>query len=86
MELSSGEVALVQAQNLDHRTQPHIIVMRDAGGKPLAKYRAVDLLEYNKKNDPLTIKRVLAADELQFEPGEIMEAGAAHKRGWRKFF
>ncbi len=86
VELNNGEVALVQAQNPDHRTQPHVIIVRDERGKRLARYRALNLLEYNKNHDPLTIKRALAADELKLEPGEIMEATAALKRGWRKFF
>lgn len=84
--LNTGEVALVQAQNLDHRTQPHIIVVRDARGRPLPRYRALNLRDYNRKHDPLTIKRTLAANELKLEPGEIMEATAALKRGWRKLF
>ncbi len=86
VELSSGEVALVQAQNLDHRTQPWIIVVRTAEGKAPARYRPMDLLAHNQKNDPLTIKRTLAAGELELEADEILEASGAHKRGWRRFF
>jgi len=43
VELSSGEVGIVIAQNLEKRLQPRVMVIRDAAGQPLKPQKLLDL-------------------------------------------
>ena len=83
VELSGGELALVQAQTPGHRTQPQVVIVSDSRGKRLKKYVSISLFDYNQKTDgrPLTIKRGLGAGYENWNPREIMETWAAQKRG-----
>ncbi|MGH8744946.1 MAG: HD-GYP domain-containing protein, partial [Burkholderiales bacterium] len=43
VELNSGEVGVVVAQNLEKRLQPRVMVVRDASGNPLRPQKLIDL-------------------------------------------
>jgi HD-GYP domain-containing protein (c-di-GMP phosphodiesterase class II) len=61
VELNSGEVAVVIAQNLEKRLQPRIMVVRDAAGNPLRPQKLLDLSKAPKVNaeEPYRIRRTL---------------------------
>ena len=61
VELNSGEVGIVIAQNLEKRLQPRIMVVRDAAGNPLRPQKMLDLSKSPKVNpeEPYRIRRTL---------------------------
>jgi len=61
VELNSGEVGVVIAQNLEKRLQPRIMVVRDAGGNPLRPQKLLDLSKSPKVNpdESYRIRRTL---------------------------
>ncbi len=86
VELSSGEVALITEQNPRKRIQPVVLPVLSGDKKPYSKYRKVDLRRHNRshEDDPLSIKRALAAGEYGLDPNAIMEQHAAQKFDWRR--
>lgn len=83
VELSGGEIALIQCQTPGHRTQPQVIIVSNGRGKKLKKLVSISLYEYNQETDgrPLTIKRGLGAGHENWNAREIMETWTAQKRG-----
>ena len=71
VELNSGEVAVVIAQNPEKRLQPRIMVVRDAAGKPLRPQKLLDLSKAPKVNpeEPYRIRRTL-----EFGKGNVTRA------------
>ena len=61
VELNTGEVGIVIAQNLEKRLQPRIMVIRDATGNPLKPQKLLDLARAPKSSATETyrIKRTL---------------------------
>ncbi|MBF6571654.1 MAG: HD-GYP domain-containing protein [Candidatus Binataceae bacterium] len=61
VELNSGEVGVVIAQNLEKRLQPRIMVVRDAAGNPLRPQKLLDLSKMPKvsADEPYRIRRTL---------------------------
>jgi HD-GYP domain-containing protein (c-di-GMP phosphodiesterase class II) len=61
VELNSGEVGIVIAQNLEKRLQPRVMVIRDAAGNPLKPQKLLDLgrAPTVKPGEPYRIKRTL---------------------------
>jgi len=61
VELNSGEVGIVVAQNLEKRLQPRVMVIRDAGGNPLKPQKLLDLSRGHKtaSSEPYRIRRTL---------------------------
>jgi HD-GYP domain-containing protein (c-di-GMP phosphodiesterase class II) len=61
VELNSGEVGIVIAQNTEKRLQPRVMVIRDAGGNPLKPQKLLDLSREPKvrADEPYRIKRTL---------------------------
>jgi len=61
VELNSGELGVVIAQNLEKRLQPRIMVVRDAAGNPLRPQKLLDLSKSPKVNpeEPYRIRRTL---------------------------
>ncbi len=83
VELDSGEIAVVQAQNVKFRTQPRVIVVLDTDHQPLSPQLNLDLLSYNQssRERPKTIRRALPDGEYGVNPAEIIELGSDSK-GW----
>jgi HD-GYP domain-containing protein (c-di-GMP phosphodiesterase class II) len=61
VELNTGEVGIVIAQNLEKRLQPRVMVIRDAAGNPLKPQKLLDLARAPKASasEPYRIKRTL---------------------------
>ena len=61
VELNSGEVGIVIAQNLEKRLQPRVMVIRDAAGNPLKPQKLLDLARnpQARPGEPYRIKRTL---------------------------
>jgi len=61
VELSSGEVGIVVAQDRAKRLQPHVMIMRDAVGDPLKPHKVIDLCQGITAPDgkPYHVKRTL---------------------------
>lgn len=74
VELNTREVALVQAQNPGHRTQPQILLVQDANQRKLAKYENIDMADFNCRTDvALTIKRALTPGECELDVHRVMQ-------------
>jgi HD-GYP domain-containing protein (c-di-GMP phosphodiesterase class II) len=73
VELNSGEVAVVIAQNLVRRLQPRIMVVKDAKGNPLIPYKMLDLMKEPKvrPDEPYRIQRTLEYDTVKIDPKEL---------------
>ena len=73
VELNSGEVAVVIAQNMIRRMQPRIMVVRDVKGNPLVPYRMLDLMKEPKvkPDEPYRILRSLEYDSVKIDPREL---------------
>jgi HD-GYP domain-containing protein (c-di-GMP phosphodiesterase class II) len=73
VELNSGEVAIVIAQNMVRRLQPRIMVVRDAHGNPLIPYKMLDLIKEPKvaPGEPYRIQRTLEYDTVKVDPREL---------------
>ena len=61
VELNSGEIGIVIAQNLAKRLQPRVMVIRDAAGHPLTPQKLLDLSREPKApgGEPYRIRRTL---------------------------
>jgi HD-GYP domain-containing protein (c-di-GMP phosphodiesterase class II) len=73
VELNSGEVAIVIAQNMVRRLQPRIMVVKDAHGHPLIPYKMLDLMKEPKvrPGEPYRIQRTLEYDTVKIDPREL---------------
>jgi HD-GYP domain-containing protein (c-di-GMP phosphodiesterase class II) len=73
VELNSGEVAIVIAQNMVRRLQPRIMVVKDAKGNPMTPYKVLDLMKEPKfrPDEPYRIQRSLEYDSVQVDPREM---------------
>lgn len=73
VELNSGEVAIVIAQNMVRRLQPRIMVVKDAQGNPLRPYKMLDLMKEPKfrPDEPYRIQRSLEYDSVKIDPREL---------------
>jgi HD-GYP domain-containing protein (c-di-GMP phosphodiesterase class II) len=73
VELNSGEVAVVIAQNMVRRLQPRIMVVKDAQGHPLIPYKMLDLMKEPKvkPGEPYRIQRALEYDTVKIDPREL---------------
>ena len=73
VELNSGEVAIVLAQNMVRRLQPRIMVVKDAHGHPLIPYKMLDLMKEPKVSpgEPYRIQRTLEYDTVKIDPREL---------------
>ena len=73
VELNSGEVAIVIAQNMVRRMQPRIMIVKDAKGSPLRPYKMMDLIKEHKvrPDEPYRIVRTLEYDSVKIDPREL---------------
>ena len=73
VELNSGEIAIVIAQNMVRRLQPRIMVVQDAKGNPLIPYKMLDLMKEPKvrPEEPYRIVRTLEYDSVKIDPKEL---------------
>lgn len=73
VELNSGEIAIVIAQNLVRRMQPRIMVVKDAQGLKMMPYKMLDLMKEPKvrPDEPYRILRSLEYDAVEIDPREL---------------
>jgi HD-GYP domain-containing protein (c-di-GMP phosphodiesterase class II) len=73
VELNSGEVAIVIAQNLVRRLQPRVMVILDSNWKPIQPQRILDLVKGPKTSadEPYRIRRTLPKDKLPIDLSEF---------------
>ena len=73
VEMHSGEVGIVMAQNRTRRMSPKVMLLLDSHKKPLPEYQVIDLMnqprEYNE--NPLTIVRGLDPGDYDIDPAEF---------------
>ena len=69
VELNTGEVGIVIAQNLARRLKPRVMVILDAGLKPIRPQVILDLVKEPKAtpDDPYRIMRTLPRDKLPID-------------------
>jgi len=70
VELSTGEVAIVMAQNQVRRLRPRVTILSTPGKQPLADFRQVDLMAPGGKST-IDIVRSLAADDYGSHAAEL---------------
>lgn len=62
VELNTGEVGIVVAQNHARRLRPQVMLLLDRDKQPYARYPTVDLLSYNEKQ-PAQVVDIVASPE-----------------------
>ena len=70
VELSTGEVAIVMAQNQVRRLRPRVTILSTPGKQPLTDFRQVDLMTPGGK-DVIDIVRSLAAGDYGMDVAEL---------------
>jgi len=73
VQLNTGEVGVVIAQNTAKRLQPRVIVIRDAAGNPLYPQKLIDLSRSPKATaeEPYRILGTLEFGSVPFDPEEL---------------
>lgn len=73
VELNTGEVGVVIAQNPLRRLQPRVMVVKDAKGYEIKPYRMLDLAREPKAtaDEIYRIKRTLEFDAIKVDPREL---------------
>lgn len=73
VELNSGEVGIVIAQNLVRRLKPRVMVVLDSQGNPMRPHKILDLDKDPKATpeEPYRIRRSLEQSRLQVDPREL---------------
>jgi hypothetical protein len=73
VELSSGEVAVVVAQNRVRRLRPQIMILTETDRSLLKQFRTIDLRTQlvDDKGESLWIERGLPSDSIDIDPSEL---------------
>lgn len=73
VELNTGEVGIVIAQNLVRRLQPRVMIILDRDWKPTQQQVILDLVKEPRAtaDEPYRIRRTLAKDKLPIDPNEF---------------
>jgi cyclic di-GMP phosphodiesterase len=73
VELNTGEVAVVIAQNLTRRLLPRVMVIRDGKGNPVLPHKLLDLAREPKatKDEPYRILGTLEYGAVPFDADEL---------------
>lgn len=72
VELNTGEVAVVMAQNHVRRLRPQVVILSHPNKQPLAEFRPVDLMAQESPTDPpVDIVRGLAVGDYGIEATDL---------------
>jgi HD-GYP domain-containing protein (c-di-GMP phosphodiesterase class II) len=73
VQLNSGEIAVVIAQNRVRRLQPRVMVLLDAESKPVTPQRILDLIKEPKSasGESYRIRRTLESSKLPLDPRDF---------------
>lgn len=69
--LSSGEVAIVTAQNAARRLQPRVMVLTDPDKQVLSQFHSLDLMVRAHSDDPVRIASALAPGAYGLDPVDL---------------
>ncbi|MDH3318414.1 MAG: HD-GYP domain-containing protein [Betaproteobacteria bacterium] len=74
VELNSGEIGVVVAQNPEQRLQPKVMVVRDAHGQPLKPQKFLNLAKLPKvaADEPYRIRRTLESGHVDVTVAEVV--------------
>jgi HD-GYP domain-containing protein (c-di-GMP phosphodiesterase class II) len=74
VELNSGEIGVVVAQNAEHRLQPKVMVVRNPQGQPLRPQKFLNLAKLPKATaeEPYRIRRTLEYGRAGVSIGEVI--------------
>jgi len=73
VEMNSGDIAIVIAQNMVRRMQPRVMVVKDAQGVPVYPRRMLDLMREPKfrPDEPYRIVRAVEDESISINPREL---------------
>ena len=73
VELNTGEIGIVVAQNPLRRLLPRVMVVQDARGDPIQPHKLLDLEKAPKatRDEPYRIRRTLEFDHVKIDPREF---------------
>lgn len=73
VQLNTGEIGVVIAQNAARRLQPRVMVIRDANGNPMQPQKLLDLARLPKAgaDEPYRILNTLEQGSIAFDPDEL---------------
>ncbi len=71
VELSSGEVAIVTAQNAARRLQPRVMVLTGTDKQVLSQFHSLDLMVRAHSDDPVRIASALAPGAYGLDPVDL---------------
>ncbi|MEP6899214.1 MAG: HD-GYP domain-containing protein, partial [Rhodanobacter sp.] len=71
VELSTGEVAVVMAQNQVRRLRPKVVILTAANKQPTQDFRQVDLMHHNDDRKPIDIVRSLATGDFDIDASAL---------------
>ncbi len=73
VELNSGEIGVVIAQNMVRRLQPRVMVVQDKDGNPIHPHKILDLVNEPKisPDEVYRIRRTLESDKVKIDPKEL---------------
>jgi len=73
VELNSGEIGIVIAQNMVRRLQPRVMVVQDAKGNPVIPHKILDLMNEPKvsPDEVYRIRRTLESGSVKVDPKEL---------------
>jgi hypothetical protein len=70
VELTSGEIAVVMAQNQVRRLRPKVLLLSTPNKQPLTDFHVLDLMSQADVKDPIEIGRSLALGEYGIDVAE----------------
>jgi len=73
VELNTGEIGVVIAQNMVRRLQPRVMVVQDAKGNPVLPHKIIDLMRepMATADEPYRIRQTLESDRIRIDPKTI---------------
>ena len=73
VELNTGEIAIVIAQNLTRRLQPRVMVVEDGDGNPVHPHKMLNLIDepHAGVGEIYRIRRTLESDTVRINPREL---------------
>jgi HD-GYP domain-containing protein (c-di-GMP phosphodiesterase class II) len=71
VELSTGEVAIVMAQNHARRLRPRVAILSTPDRKPVTEFRVMNLMDQGKVSAPVEIARTLASGDFSIDNAEL---------------
>lgn len=86
VELSSGELAVIEAQNSGERLHPTVIRVVDANGKKMSRFKSLNIARHNRrgkgKTMPINIRRAVNPDEAGINVPAILDSKARQRSWW----